>query len=160
MKLDIHFEFLNKNNIGKYIAYLEIARSEEPDMMTIDELDIRSLKERIYDPFYNNTSSLLALEKDTVVGWLEHHFYGCIQDGYRMAYIDWLYVLKDYRHNGITQMLFKEFEKQCVYNKINQYFLIEATNENAKRFYQKFRDAEFGNEIVLRKNIKSEGYTI
>lgn len=156
MKLDIHVEFLDKNNIDKYIAYLEIALSEEPNMMTIDELDIQSIKERMHDPFYANTISLLALEKDTVVGRLEYHFYGCIQDGYRMAYIDWLYVLKEYRHNGIAQMLFKAFEKQCVKNNINQYFLIEAKNENAKRFYQKFSDVELRNEMVLRKNIKSE----
>ena len=28
----------------------------------------------------------LAMENDQVLGRIEYHFYGCMQDGYRMAY--------------------------------------------------------------------------
>ena len=29
-----------------------------------------------------------------------------------MAYVDWVYVLPDYRHKGVAQSLFKELEKE------------------------------------------------
>lgn len=34
-----------------------------------------------------------------------------MQDGYRMAYVDWVYVLPEARHKGVAQGLFQEMEK-------------------------------------------------
>ena len=59
-----------------------------------------------------------------------------------MAYVDWVYVLKAYRHRGIAQMLFAEFEKDCLQNDIDQYYLIRAANE------------ELDDAPVLRKYLK------
>lgn len=70
-----------------------------------------------------------------------------------MAYVDWVYVLPAYRHSGIAQQLFKEFERECVRNSINQYYLIRATNLNADKFYHSFENAELDDEPVLRKTI-------
>lgn len=44
-----------------------------------------------------------------VVGRIEYHFYGSMQNGFKMAYVDWGYVLKLYRHKGVAQMLFHKF---------------------------------------------------
>ncbi len=35
----------------------------------------------------------LAMEDNQVMGRIEYHFYGCMQDGYRMSYVNWVYVL-------------------------------------------------------------------
>lgn len=127
---------------------------EEPDRMTAEEIDEQGLKARIADPFFNRTVSILAKENGQVVGRIEYHFYGCMQDGYRMAYVDWVYVLKAYRHKGIAQMLFAELEKDCVRNQIDQYYLIRATNEEADRFYKYFEMAELSQVPVLRKYLE------
>lgn len=148
------FEILNKDNVEDYIAYLKIAMSEEPDMMTAEKVDEQGIKSRISDPFFNRTTSILAKENGMVVGRIEYHFYGCIQNGYRMAYIDWVYVLKAYRHKGIAQKLFAEFEKDCVQNNINQYYLIRAINEEANRFYEHFEDVQLEDTPFLRKYLK------
>lgn len=52
-----------------------------------------------------------AKEDGNAVGRIEYHFYGCMQDGYQMAYADWVYVLRAYRHKGIAQRLFAELER-------------------------------------------------
>lgn len=148
------FEILSQDNVEDYIAYLRIAMNEEPDMMTAEEVDEQGIKSRIRNPFFNRTTSILAKENGKVVGRIEYHFYGCMQDGYKMAYVDWVYVLKSYRHKGIAQMLFAEFEKDCVQKDIDQYYLVRATNENANRFYENFESVELSEVPFLRKYLK------
>ena len=150
------FELLSLTNVGQYITYLNKALSEEPDMMWAEYVDENEIMERINDPFYKNTPSILAFDGTDVVGRIEYHFYGCLQDGYRMAYVDWVYVLPEYRHNGIAQQLFKEFEKECKAKNIDQYFLIRATNENANKFYHSFENVDLDDEPVLRKTIREK----
>ena len=147
-------ERLNSNNAEEYIAYLKVAMKEEPDKMTAAAVDEQGIKNRSSDPLFARTTSILAKEDGKVVGRIEYHFYGCMQDGYRMAYVDWVYVLKAYRHRGIAQMLFAEFEKDCLQNDIDQYYLIRAANEEANRFYGNFERAELDDAPVLRKYLK------
>ena len=79
------FKRLDETNIEKYIAYFEHALAEEPEMMHVETADREGLRRRVKDPFYQNTTSILAMENDQVLGRIEYHFYGCMQDGYRMA---------------------------------------------------------------------------
>ncbi len=148
------FEKLCSDNVEKYIKYLKYAMELEPEMMTAEVLDADGIRCRVNDPFYMNTTSILAIEDGVVVGRIEYHFYGCMQDGYRMTYVDWVYVLPEYRHKGIAQSLFKEMEKDCKQHKMNQYYLIRATNPNADRFYKYFEDVELSECPILRKEIK------
>ena len=150
------FEKLNLDNVEDYIAYLKTAMSEEPDKMTAEKLDEQGIRNRISDSFFDRTTSILARENGMVVGRIEYHFYGCMQDGCKMAYVDWVYVLKAYRHKGIAQMLFHEFERDCAKNSIDQYYLIRATNEEASRFYHHFEGVELNEAPVLRKYLKKQ----
>lgn len=147
------FELLSEFNADRYIEYLKKAFNDEPDMMTSDLIDEIGIKERIYNPFYRNTKSLLAFDGENVIGRIEYHFYGCLQDGYKMAYVDWVYVLKSYRCHGVARGLFCEFEKDCLENEINQYYLICATNEYADKFYKSFDSVEINYTPILRKTI-------
>lgn len=145
------FERLNQENVGDYLKYLKTAMREEPDNMTAEKLDEQGIRNRISDPFFQNTTSILAKESGIVTGRIEYHFYGCMQDGCKMAYVDWVYVLKAYRHRGIAQGLFEEFEKDCAKNGIDQYYLIRAVNAEADRFYRHFEGAALSEEPFLRK---------
>ena len=149
----MEFQVLSKDNVKQYIGYLKIAMAKEPDMMIAETVDEAGIMERIRDPFYMKTTSLLAMENGNVVGRIEYHFYGCMQDGYRMAYVDWVYVLPEYRHQGIAQGLFREFEKDCKAKGINQYYLIRATNHNADKFYHSFENASLSDVPLLRKDL-------
>ena len=96
----MEFQVLGSDNVKQYIEYLKTAMAKEPEMMTADMVDEEGILERIQDPFYLKTTSVLAVENGKVVGRIEYHFFGCMQDGYRMAYVDWVYVLPEYRHQG------------------------------------------------------------
>ena len=148
------FEILNRDNVDEYIDYLRLAMSEEPDLMVADRVDEEGIRRRVADPFYNKTTSILAKINGKVVGRIEYHFYGCVQDGCKMAYVDWVFVLKAYRHQGIAQKLFAEFEKDCERNEVNQYYLIRAKNDDADRFYTHFADVELNDSPILRKYLK------
>lgn len=148
-------EKLNPDNAERYLKYLRVAFAEEPEQMTAEQVDEEGILKRVSDPFYARTESLLAYEGDQVVGRLEYHFYGCLQDGARMAYVDWVYVLKAYRHRGIAQGLFREFEAICRRNGIDQYYLIRSVKPEADRFYHGFKGAELSEEPLLRKEIKT-----
>ena len=147
------FEILNKDNIVEFIDYLKKAMMEEPDVLASYVIDEDGIKSRINVPFFNSIN-ILAKADDKIVGRIEYHFYGCIQDGYKMAYVDWVYVLKSYRHQGIAQQLFAEFEKDCVKNDIDEYFLICAENEEAEKFYKHFKNVGLRNSPILRKHMK------
>ena len=73
-------EKLNDRNAEEYIEYLKQAMSEEPERMTADSVDTQGIKDRISDSFFNNSVSLLAKDGQKVVGRIEYHFYGCIQE--------------------------------------------------------------------------------
>ena len=147
------FQKLNKATVDAYLDYLKIAMQEEPAEMMTDVFDEEGIKHRIEDPFYQKTTSILAIENGAVIGRIEYHFYGCIQDGYKMAYVDWVYVLPKYRHKGVAQSLFKEFEKECIDLGINQYYLIRSEEKEADRFYHAFTNATLSTEPILRKHI-------
>ena len=151
--MKLHYTFLLNGNLVQYISYLRKALSEEPEMMCTEQVNEKEIISRFSDPFFQNTKSILAMDGNEVVGRIEYHFYGCLQDGYRMAYVDWVYVLPAYRHQGIAQQLFKEFEAECKQNHVNQYYLIRSTDDDADRFYRAFENAELSYEPLLRKRL-------
>lgn len=147
---------LNEDTVDIYLEYLKKAMHEEPDEITSSVLDEAGIRKRITDPFYQKTTSILAIDQDIVVGRIEFHFYGCIQDGYKMAYVDWVYVLPKHRHKGIAQGLFREFEKECVSSGVDQYYLIRSENHAADKFYNAFSNATLTSEPILRKYLSAE----
>ena len=75
----MYFERLNEQNVEHYIAYLKLAMQQEPDMMTVEEIDEEGIRTRLRDSFYEKSTSILAMENNQVVGRIEYHFYGCMQ---------------------------------------------------------------------------------
>lgn len=146
---------LTPDNVEDYINYLKKALAEEPEMMCTEKVKEEEIRKSVNDPLFTKSTSLLAYKDGEIVGRIEYHFYGCIQDVFKMAYVNWLYVMKKYRHRGIARRLFAEFEKDCKSCGINQYFLLRAENEAAERFYRAFEDAELSSVPILRKNIMS-----
>lgn len=147
---------LNEKTAELYLTFLKKALEADPGEMMTDCFDEEAIRQRLLDPFYQNTASILAVEDGEAVGRIEYHFYGCLQDGYRMAYVDWVYVLPEHRHRGVAQGLFTAFEKECAVFGIDQYYLIRAEGGNADSFYAAFSDAERTREPILRKYFRKD----
>ncbi len=151
----MRLEKLGKENVEAYITYLKLAIELEPELMTTDQVNESEIRARMDDDFYKRTTSVLAFDGDKVVGRIEYHFYGCIQDGYRMCYVDWVYVLPEYRKKGVAKELFSEMEADSGRQGIHQYYLIRAENEAASAFYRSFSNAEMSEAPILRKALRS-----
>lgn len=150
----MHIEKLSEINVYQYIAYLKEALANEPDLVFVDHVNEQEIVDRVQGSFPHRSCSLLAVEEEKVIGRIEYHFYSCIQDGYKMAYVDWIYVSASHRHRGVARALFRAFENDCAENDIDEYFLLPARNENASRFYGSFTGASLAEERVLRKTLK------
>lgn len=107
--------------------------------MCSSDVNKEELYERLDDRLTKRSTSILAMYEDKVVGRIEYHFYSCFQDGYRICYVDWLYVLPENRNNGIAKQLFNQMTRDCVKHNIDEIRLIRATNENANEFYESFK---------------------
>ena len=140
--MEYTFEKLNKDNFNKYYDYLSLATRLEPELMCSSDINKEELLERLDDELTKRSTSILAMCENKVVGRIEYHFYSCFQDGYRICYVDWLYVLPKNRNKGIAKKLFDEMSKDCVKNNIDEFRLIRATNKNANDFYKSFKSVK------------------
>ena len=140
--MEYTFEKLNKDNFNKYYDSLSLATKLEPELMCSSDTNKEELYERLDDELIKRSTSILAIYENKVVGRIEYHFYSCFQDGYRICYVDWLYVLPKNRNKGIAKKLFNEMTKDCIKNNIDEIRLIRATNKNANDFYKSFKSVK------------------
>lgn len=140
--MEYTFEKLNKDNFNKYYDYLSLATRLEPELMCSSDINKEELLDRLDDELTKRSNSILAMCENKVVGRIEYHFYSCFQDGYRICYVDWVYVLPKNRNKGIAKKLFDEMSKDCVKNNIDEFRLIRATNKDANDFYKSFKSAQ------------------
>lgn len=152
--MEYTFEKLNKDNFNKYYDYLSLATRLEPELMCSSDISKEELLKRLDDELTKRSNSILAMRENKVVGRIEYHFYSCFQDGYRICYVDWVYVLPENRNKGIAKKLFDEMFKDCVKNNIDEFRLIRATNKDANDFYKSFKSAKICEMPFFMQNLR------
>ena len=75
----------------------------------IDEKYMDSVKKSFDDPTFDHSLSLLAYVDDKVVGRIDSSIIASHFDGSKKAYLDWICVIKSYRHSGVAQRMLSEF---------------------------------------------------
>lgn len=102
----------------------------------IDDKYISSVKDSFSNESFDDCISLLAYIDGKVVGRIDVSMIKTRFDGSIRAYLDWVCVLKSYRHMGVAQALLKEL---CVVLKsrgITSLVGLTASNEEAQKFYR------------------------
>ena len=102
----------------------------------IDDKYISSVKDSFSNKSFDDCISLLAYIDGKVVGRIDVSMIKTRFDGSIRAYLDWVCVLKSYRHIGVAQALIKEL---CVVLKsrgITSLVGLTAANEEAQKFYR------------------------
>ena len=131
------------------------ARISEPDTF-INEFDefkfktdtINSMK----NPLFASAKCMMCVESNEVIARLDFVMLPSYAFGGDLrSYVDWVYVLKEHRHKGIAQFLFKEMELYLQSQGAKEYFLIAAENEEAQRFYNGIQGVEIAKQDVLTK---------
>ena len=151
-------EMLTSENIGILVDFEREARETEPDIW-IDEFNAEDFKRDLLNAMKNHVYSaarcMMCLDDDSkVIGRIDFSIVSCFAFGGNLqVYVDWVYVLKDFRHKGAAQFLFAKMEEYIKKLGIDEYFLLTAENDEAQKFYKSVKGAEIENKEVLRKQV-------
>ena len=119
----------------------------------IDEEYLESVKKSFQDDSFRDSISLLAYADGKVVGRIDACMLKSRFDGSTKAYLDWICVLKSYRHRGVAQKLLDRLRGELKACGIDTLIALTAANEEAQRFYKAIPDSEM-HDVGIWINIK------
>ncbi len=114
----------------------------------IDEKYIADVAASFEDPAFANSLSLLAYMDGRVVGRIDSTKICSHFDGSAKAYLDWICVIKSYRHKGIAQLLMQSLREELKAQGADTLIGLIAANEEAQRFYRSLPNAEIRDEGI------------
>jgi len=131
------------------------ARLTEPDIWGWD-FNEAQYKEKLLAlniEAMDNTKIILAIQNDKVIGRCDIAILFSLVDFEKTGYVDWIYTLLDHRGNSIGKKLLQGAESYFQKNKVKNYYLFTASNEQAKEFYHRQNDLKFSNKEIAEKDI-------
>ena len=114
----------------------------------IDEKYIADVTASFDNPAFANSPSLLAYMDGKVVGRIDSTKICSHFDGSTKAYLDWICVIKSYRHKGVAQALMQTLRKELKAQGVDTLIGLIASNEDAQRFYRNLPNAEIKDEGI------------
>jgi len=108
----------------------------------IDENYLRNVQKSFDDPDFDTSLSLLAYADGKVVGRIDSSMIASRFDGSKKFYLDWICVIKSFRHRGVAQALLEEL-RRCLKNRgVDTLIALTASNREAQSFYGSVPDSE------------------
>ena len=120
---------------------LDLRKEEQFWGWEIDEDYKKKVKESFEDASFADSVSLLAYVDGKVVGRIDSSMIKSHFDGSTKAYLDWICVIKSYRHHGVAQKLLEELKKTLKDRGVTTMIALTASNEEAQRFYKSVPDS-------------------
>lgn len=114
----------------------------------IDEKYIANVTASFENPAFATSLSLLAYMDGKVVGRIDSTLICTHFDGSVKAYLDWICVIKSYRHKGVAQALMQTLRKELKERKADTLIGLIASNEDAQHFYRSLPDSEIKDEGI------------
>lgn len=114
----------------------------------IDEKYIANVTASFENPAFATSLSLLAYMDGKVVGRIDSTLICSHFDGSVKAYLDWICVIKSYRHKGVAQALMQTLRKELKERKADTLIGLIASNEDAQHFYRSLPDSEIKDEGI------------
>lgn len=108
----------------------------------INEKYIDSVKKSFDDPAFDHSLSLLAYVDDKIVGRIDSSIIASHFDGSKKAYLDWICVIKSYRHSGVAQRMLSELIQRLKSQNIETLIALTASNDEAQSFYKSIPNSE------------------
>lgn len=140
MQIDI--KRYTKDRIDDVIQFENNLRINEDWGWEIDEDYKKKVTASFEDPAFSDSVSLLAYVDDQVVGRIDSSLIRSHFDGSVKAYLDWICVLKEYRHNGIAQKLLNELRMILKEKGVDTLIALADSNEDAQKFYRHIENSE------------------
>jgi len=108
----------------------------------IDDNYINSVRKSFADPNFDTSLSFLAYVDGKVVGRIDSSMIASRFDGSKKFYLDWICVIKSFRHLGVAQALLSELRFKLKNKGVDTLIALTASNEEAQRFYKSVPDSE------------------
>lgn len=147
----ISIELFTQDRIGDVLEFERELRQQEPDTFFMDagEGYQARLEDSFRDDRFGNAVSLLACQDRRVVGRIDAVVLAARSDAdCGCAYLDWICVLKEERHQGVAQLLLGELRRELKDRGVQTLIAIMAHNPEAERFYRAVKDASIHDEGV------------
>lgn len=147
----ISVEPFTRDKIGAVLEFEAELRRQEPNTFFMDAGEnYRTLLERSFDDGrFANAVSLLAYKGERVVGRIDAVILAARSDAScACAYLDWICVLKEERHQQVAQLLLKELRRELKKRGVETLIAIMAHNPDSLRFYQAVENASIHDEAV------------
>jgi|SRR5690554_7271825 len=147
--MKVKIEKYTKEKINDVIEFEKQLRLEEDDWgWKIDEEYIKDVTLSFSDPVFKNSISLLAYVDNKVVGRIDSSLIPSHFDGSIKAYLDWICVLKTYRHKQIGQALMAELRRRLKRMGADTLIGLIASNDEAQRFYKAIENSKIKDEGI------------
>ena len=138
-----------KERIDDVLRFEKELRAEESDWgWKIDDKYIFDVRLSSEDSRFENSLSLLAYVDGKVVGRIDSTQICSHFDGSTKAYLDWICVLKSYRHKGVAQALMATLRNELKERGIDTLIALIASNDEAQRFYSNLPDSQIRDEGI------------
>lgn len=135
--MEVEVKIFTKELIPDALDFeLRLRKEEDFWGWQIDDEYISSVEKSFEDPAFDNSLSLLAYADGKAVGRIDSTLIASHFDGSKKAYLDWICVVKSYRHYGIAQKLLGELLRQLKERNIDTLIALTASNDEAQRFYK------------------------
>ena len=147
MKMEI--KHYTKDRIPDVLQFERDLRAEESFWgWEIDDKYIADVTASFETPAFADSLSLLAYMDGKVVGRIDSTKVCSHFDGSTKAYLDWICVIKSYRHRGVAQALMQTLRKELKAQGVDTLIGLIASNEDAQRFYRSLPCATIKDEGI------------
>lgn len=101
------------------------------------------------DARYENALSFVAVnENGKIIGRIDASLLPTHFDGSIKCYLDWICVLKSWRHQGVAQALMAALREELAARRIDTLVGLIAANDEAQRFYRSMQGAMIRDEGI------------
>ena len=141
--MNLEVKKYTKDKIPDVLDFENRLREEEDFWgWEINDAYIRAVENSFDDSAFENSISLLAYDENMVVGRIDSTIIASHFDGSKKAYLDWICVIKSYRHRGVARKLLETLREILKNNHIDTLIALTASNEEAQRFYKNIPNSE------------------
>ena len=141
--MNLEIRRYTKDSIPDVLDFEKRLREEESFWgWEIDDAYIQAVERSFDDSSFTDSLSLLAYDHHQVVGRIDSTIIASHFDGSKKAYLDWICVIKSYRHRGVAQKLLETLRAMLKDRQIDTLIALTASNEEAQRFYQNIPDSK------------------
>ncbi|MGI6315201.1 MAG: GNAT family N-acetyltransferase [Christensenellales bacterium] len=134
--MNLEIKEFTKQRLDDVIQFERNLRDEEKVWgWEIDKAYIERVEASFDNPSFDDSISLLAYIEEKVVGRIDSAMIKSRFDGSVKAYLDWICVIKSYRHNGVAQALLNALLLRLKERNIDTLIALTAGNEESQSFY-------------------------